>query len=497
MIQVIPVILCGGSGTRLWPLSRSGFPKQFLCLTGNESLFQQAASRLAALGNDRITVAAPYVVSNEEHRFLVLEQLREAGIALGAALLEPAGRNTAPALTLAALAALEEDNDPVLVVTPADQTVRDCSAFTQAMQRAIHQAAEGKIVILGITPDGPETGYGYIKTTGPAQHGVFEVERFVEKPDTATAQAYLDEGGYYWNAGMFVLKASVWLKALETFRPDIAQATQAAWANRSKDAQLSTLSDQHCFIRPGKAEFAAIPSESIDYAVMEPLTHPTPQAAERRVSIAMVPLNAGWNDLGAWDAVWNELAKDDAGNAHIGDVLTMNSRNTLVHASSRLVSLVGVENLVVIETADAVLVADKSHSQDVKHIVNSLNQQQREEHNLHRKVHRPWGWYDSVDDGERFKVKRIQVKPGASLSLQKHHHRAEHWIVVKGTAEIACGDKTIMLSENQSTYIPLGEIHRLSNLGTIPLEIIEVQSGSYLGEDDIVRIEDNYGRSGQ
>lgn len=543
MIQAIPVILCGGSGTRLWPLSRSGFPKQFLCLTGNESLFQQAASRLAALGNEQITVAAPYVVSNEEHRFLVLEQLREAGIGLGTALLEPVGRNTAPALTLAALAALEEGNDPVLVVTPADQTVRDCAAFTQAMQRAIHQAAEGKIVILGITPDRPETGYGYIKVLRAEDTGLsvpsmstlqssilspqsssLPVERFVEKPDAATAQTYLDEGGYYWNAGMFVLKASVWLKALETFRPDIAQATQAAWASRSKDAQLSTLSPQHCFIRPGKAEFAAIPSESIDYAVMEPLTHPSPLAgisasisapkhfplplkgeeqgksahmplAGDGVPIVMVPLDAGWNDLGAWDAVWNELAKDDAGNAHIGDVLTTGSRNTLVHASSRLVSLVGVENLVVIETADAVLVADKSRCQDVKHIVNSLNQQQREEHNLHRKVHRPWGWYDSIDDGHRFKVKRIQVKPGASLSLQKHHHRAEHWIVVKGTAEITCGDKTLMLSENQSTYIPLGEVHRLANPGTIPLEIIEVQSGSYLGEDDIVRFEDSYGRT--
>lgn len=482
MIQVTPVVLCGGSGTRLWPLSRAGFPKQFLCLTGDESLFQQAAKRLAALGNDNIHVSAPYIVSNEEHRFLASEQLRETGIELGAALLEPVGRNTAPALTLAALAAIENGDDPVLVVTPADQTVGNQSAFMQAMQQAIDEAATGSIVILGITPDRPETGYGYIKIhpiTQSAEPQTLVVERFVEKPDVATAQLYLNEGGYYWNAGMFVLKASAWLRALGQFRPDIAEATRQAWAKRTTDA---------AFIRPGKAEFTAIPSDSIDYAVME-------HCPGSEFAIKMVPLNAGWNDLGAWDAVWNVLPKDQAGNAHLGDVLTTDSRNTLVHATSRLVSLVGVENLVVIETPDAVLVADKSRSQDVKHIVNTLIQQKREEHTLHRKVHRPWGWYDSIDDGHRFKVKRIQVKPKASLSLQKHHHRAEHWVVVKGTAEITNGDKTILLTENQSTYIPLGETHRLANPGSIPLEIIEVQSGSYLGEDDIVRFEDHYGRS--
>ncbi|OGB75846.1 MAG: mannose-1-phosphate guanylyltransferase/mannose-6-phosphate isomerase, partial [Burkholderiales bacterium RIFOXYC12_FULL_60_6] len=297
--------------------------------------------------------------------------------------------------------------------------------------------------------------------------------------DAATAQNYLNEGGYYWNAGMFVLKASVWLKAVEGFCPDIAKTTRHAWEKRSTDA---------AFIRPGKTEFATIPAESIDYAVME-------HCPGSAFPITMVPLDAGWNDLGAWDAVWNVLPKDAAGNAHYGDVLVTDSHNTLVHATSRLVSLVGVEDVVVIETPDAVLVADKNRSQDVKRIVNALNQQQREEHNLHRKVHRPWGWYDSIDEGERFKVKRIQVKPGASLSLQKHHHRAEHWVVVKGTAEITNGDKTILLTENQSTYIPLGEIHRLANPGTLPLEIIEVQSGSYLGEDDINRFEDHYGRS--
>ncbi len=478
MIQVTPVILCGGSGTRLWPLSRTGFPKQFLCLTGNESLFQQAAQRLSKLGNAGIQVAAPLIVTGEDHRFLAAEQLRETGIELGRALLEPVGRNTAPALTLAALAAIEAGQDPILVVTPADQTVANPAAFTAAMQQAITEAATGSIVILGIQPDRPETGYGYIKTAvSPAP--TLAVERFVEKPDAATAQTYIAEGGYYWNAGMFVLKASVWLKALEHFRPDIAQATQHAWNNRTTDA---------AFIRPGKSEFTAIPSESVDYAVMEHCTG-------SNLPIKMVPLDAGWNDLGAWDAVWNVLPKDEAGNAHIGDVLTTDSRNTLVHATSRLVSLVGVENLVIIETPDAVLVADKSRSQDVKHIVNALNANGREEHTLHRKVHRPWGWYDSIDDGHRFKVKRIQVKPKASLSLQKHHHRAEHWIVVSGTAEITNGDKVLTLTENQSTYIPLGEVHRLANPGSIPLEIIEVQSGSYLGEDDIVRFEDTYGRS--
>ena len=480
MINVVPAILCGGSGTRLWPLSRTGFPKQFLCLTGHESLFQQAALRLAGLGNSQIQVAPPIIVTGEDHRFLAAEQLREICVELGCALLEPVGRNTAPALTLAALAAMKGERDPILVVTPADQTVTHAQAFTSAMQQAVAEAANGTIVILGVTPDRPETGYGYIQTK-PAElnAGAYEVGRFVEKPDANTAQAYLNEGGYYWNAGMFVLKASVWLKALEQFRSDILQATQTAWAERSTDNN---------FVRPGKGEFTAIPAESIDYAAME-------HCPGSSFPIKMVPLNAGWSDLGAWDAVWNVLPKDENGNAHQGDVLTTDSKNTLVHATSRLVSLVGVENLIVVETPDAVMVADRARSQDVKHIVTQLQKTTREEHALHRKVHRPWGWYDSIDEGGRFKVKRIQVKPKASLSLQKHHHRAEHWIVVTGTAEITNGDKVLTLTENQSTYIPLGEVHRLANPGTIPLEIIEVQSGSYLGEDDIVRFEDTYGRA--
>lgn len=477
-IDVQPVILCGGSGTRLWPLSRAGFPKQFLVLTGDESLFQMAARRLASLGSTDIALTAPLIVGNDEHRFMMQEQLREIGVEPAALLLEPAGRNTAPALTLAALAALDGDADPVLVVTPADQTVADTPAFTGALQQAIREAAGGAIAIVGIAPQRPETGYGYIRAGG-GQPGM-NVERFVEKPDLDTARQYLADGHYYWNAGIFVLRASVWMAALERFRPDIAKAATHAWAGRSTDAR---------FVRPDKAGFAAIPAESVDYAVME-------RCPGNGVDVRMVPLDAGWSDLGAWDSVWQALPKDAAGNACFGDTLVSDSRNTLVHAASRLVSVVGLDGVVVVETADAVLVTDRAHSQDVKNIVAALDAGQREEHSTHRKVHRPWGWYDSIDQGPRFKVKRIQVKPKASLSLQKHHHRAEHWVVVSGTAEITCGDKTILLTENQSTYIPLGETHRLTNPGKVPLEIIEVQSGAYLGEDDIVRFEDTYGRQG-
>jgi mannose-1-phosphate guanylyltransferase/mannose-6-phosphate isomerase len=369
------------------------------------------------------------------------------------------------------------------VVTPADQTVQNAAAFTVALQQSIRVASAGGIVILGITPDKPETGYGYIQREGsPGKNGEFEVAHFSEKPSLDVATAYLAGGEHAWNGGIFVLKASTWLKALKSFRPDVADAMDHAWTTKTHD---------HAFIRVDKEAFAKVPSESIDYAVME-------KCPGSAFPIHMVSLDAGWNDLGAWDAVW-QASQDDhqdaQGNVTQGDVLLADAHNTFVHASSRLVGAVGVHDLVIVETADAVLVADKAQAQNVKKLVQQLEKQKREELSLHRKVHRPWGWYDSIDEAESFKVKRIQVKPGASLSLQKHHHRAEHWIVVKGTAEVTCGDKVMLLEENQSTYIPLGEVHRLANPGTIPLEIIEVQSGGYLGEDDIVRFEDTYGRS--
>ncbi len=503
-LSIVPVILCGGSGTRLWPLSRAGFPKQFLALTGNQSLFQEAYSRLQGLANDEIEILKTLIVTNEEHRFLALDQLAELQNHADASyefLLEPSPRNTAPALTLAALDAIQAGTDPILVITPADQTIDDSVAFTKALQAAIRVAQDDAIVILGITPSKPETGYGYIQTEKKSANGSPAVAAFTEKPDLETANRYIASGGYYWNAGMFVLKASVWLKALHLFRDDIASAVELSWKQSRVDQLTQTISQQlgdHSsdsvmtksvrFIRPDPVLFAKVPSESIDYAVME-------HCPGSEIPLAMVPLDAGWNDLGAWDAVWQVAKQNDDGNASVGDVLTTNTKDTLVIANHRLVSTVGVENLIVVETADAVLVADKGKSQHVKEIVSQLEKAGREEKNLHRKVHRPWGWYDSVEEGERFKVKRIQVKPGASLSLQMHHHRAEHWIVVKGTAEITNGDQVITLTENQSTFIPQGQKHRLANPGSSPLEIIEVQSGSYLGEDDIVRFEDIYQRN--
>ena len=496
--NITPVILCGGSGTRLWPLSRAGFPKQFLSLSGEsggQSLFQEAIVRITSIGKStedhEIAVGPALVVTNEEHRFLALEQLRELKGVKSTLILEPVGRNTAPALTLAALYTQElqasngiNDEDPILVVSPADQTIQDASAFTKALQASIEVAKSGAIAILGITPIGPETGYGYIKCARVrGANGEFGVEQFTEKPDLKTAQSYLDNGGYFWNSGMFVLRASTWLAAIQVFRGDIKQASQKAWIGKSIDQAGETI-----FIRPDRLLFEAIPSESIDYAVIE-------KCPDSQFPIKMVELNAGWNDLGAWDAVWQVGLKDQDGNVVEGDVLVSGTHNSLIHAGSRLVSAVGVENLIIVETADAVLVADRANSQDVKNIVSTLELKNREEKSLHRKVARPWGWYDSIDEGEHFKVKRIQVKPGASLSLQMHHYRAEHWIVVKGTAQITNGDQVISLTENQSTYIPQGQKHRLANLGSTPLEIIEVQSGSYLGEDDIVRFEDTYGRS--
>ena len=490
-IDINPIVLCGGSGTRLWPLSRASFPKQFLVLSGDDSgksLFQQAIERINSIGDSELQISQTLVVTNEDHRFLVLDQLRELPNIHAALLLEPSGRNTAPALTLAALQAMTEKSDPILVITPADQTVKDSAAFTKALQESVKTVASDgdkkTIVILGITPTAPETGYGYIQRNdyvGP--FGEFSVNKFVEKPNLEIAKSYLDDGHYFWNSGMFVLHASTWLAALKEYRLDIFTATNKSWEAKTID-QAGAVS----FIRPDKALFSAIPSESIDYAVIE-------RCPGSQFSVKMVELNAGWNDLGAWDAVWQVGRQDEQGNVIVGDAMLSNSRNSLVHASSRLVSAVGVDNLIIVETADAVLVADRANSQDVKNIVLYLESQNREEKNLHRKVSRPWGWYDSVDEGERFKVKRIQVKPGASLSLQMHHHRAEHWIVVKGIAEITNGDQVITLHENQSTYIPQGQTHRLANPGAESLEIIEVQSGSYLGEDDIVRFEDSYGRS--
>lgn len=507
---VQPVILAGGSGSRLWPLSRAGYPKQFLVLHGRDSLLQQAARRLAAIGGEGEATAvnvgapgavaegasavepdggplkpgappgplrAPIVVGNEAHRFMILDQLREVDCLPSAVLLEPEGRNTAPAVTLAALQATLDGGDPVLVVTPADQTVTDAGAFTAALRRAVGQATQGAVVILGITADRPETGYGYIQAGAP-QGEAHAVIRFVEKPDAATAAAYLAEGGYSWNGGIFVLRARTWLAALERFRPDILAATRRAFEARREDAT---------FVRPEAAAFATVPAESVDYAVLE-------KCPGGGIDIRVVPLDAGWSDLGAWDAVWQVGARDAQGNATVGDVLLHDSQDTLVHATHRLVGVIGLRDVVVVETPDAVLVSDRSRSQEVKLIVQTLQRQHREEHVLHRKVHRPWGWYDSIDVGERFQVKRIGVKPGASLSLQMHHHRAEHWIVVRGTAEVTCGERKILLTENQSTYIPLGERHRLANPGKVWLEIIEVQSGSYLGEDDIVRFEDTFGR---
>jgi mannose-1-phosphate guanylyltransferase/mannose-6-phosphate isomerase len=489
---VTPVILCGGSGTRLWPLSRSRFPKQFLALSGegsNQSLFQQAISRINAIRSAQIDLTPTLVVTNEEHRFLALDQLNEIKGIEAILLLEPVGRNTAPALSLAALQALDhgiEDLDPILVITPADQTIKNQAAFVKALQDSVAVVSEDQskktIAILGITPTAPETGYGYIqRNSAKGKNNEFDVAQFVEKPDAKTAQAYLADGSYLWNSGMFVLRASTWLTALAQYRFDIAQATEAAWKKKAIDQ-----SGEVTFVRPDKALFTAVSSESIDYAVIEKCTTGT-------FSVKVVELDAGWNDLGAWDAVWQVGKQDAEGNVTSGDVLLTNTRNSFAHASSRLVSAVGVENLIIVETADAVLVADRKYSQDVKSIVSQLESQQREEKNLHRKVARSWGWYDSVDEGERFKVKRIQVNPGASLSLQMHRHRAEHWVVVKGVAEITNGDKVISLTENQSTYIPQGQIHRLANPGKTPLEIIEVQTGGYLGEDDIVRFDDAFG----
>ena len=472
-----PVILCGGSGTRLWPLSRERYPKQLLPLDGEKTLLQDTALRAGAPG---LTIAAPLVVCNEEYRFLTAEQLRQIGVQPASLLLEPVGRNTAPALALAAIAA--GSADPVLLVMPSDHVIRDTAAFRDAVALGAAQAAMGAVVTFGITPDKPETGYGYIKTgAGLPGSPARALDRFVEKPDAPTAQSYLDSGDYLWNAGIFMLKASVALDLLKRFRPDIESACRAAYTAGTAD---------HDFYRVDRAAFAACPSDSIDYAIMEPLAAGTPRVAPAVV----VPLDAGWSDVGAWDALWQVAAKDDHGNVARGDVILLDTEDSLVFAETRMVSCLGLKDMVVVETSDAVMIAAKDRTQDVKRIVAELKTRKRPEAENHRKVYRPWGYYDSIDAGPRFQVKRIVVNPGASLSLQMHHHRAEHWIVVSGTARVTCGDDVLLLSENQSTYIPLGTRHRLENPGKLPLEMIEVQSGSYLGEDDIVRFEDTYGR---
>jgi len=480
-LSFVPVVLCGGSGTRLWPLSRNGFPKQFLVLHGNQSLFQMALTRLAGLAGDGFLGADPLVITNEAHRFLAADQLREvARYDQARLLLEPEGRNTAPAITLAALAAMAQGQDPVLVVSPADQVVTDVAAYTTALRRAITCAANGSLTILGVPPTHPETGFGYIDSgSAPEAAQSHAVKAFKEKPDAATAAEYLAAGHYFWNSGMFVVKASVWLAAIEAFNPTVCHTVTSSWANARVDDH---------FVRPNPEQFVMAPSISADYAVLE-------NCPGSDFGIEVVPLDAGWSDLGAWDAVWQLADKDEHGNATLGDTITVDTSDTLIHATHRLVGTVGVQDLVVVETADAVLIGKRSESQRVKEIVQTIASREREEHLLHRKVHRPWGWYDSIDEGEHFKVKRIMVKPGASLSLQKHHHRAEHWIVVCGHGEVTCDDKVITLGPNQSTYIPQGAIHRLANRTNEPLELIEVQSGTYLGEDDIVRFEDHYGRA--
>ncbi len=472
--MILPVVLSGGAGTRLWPLSRELYPKQLLPLTGDKTMLQDTVSRLSGIDG----LGSPLIVCNDAHRFMVAEQLRQLEVMPASIILEPCGRNTAPAVAIAALAALRIDDDPLLLILPADHLIRDVPAFQQTVAAGRAHAEMGKLVTFGIVPDAPETGYGYIKATvgnPDDSKPAYPVEEFVEKPDLKTAQAYLDAGCYYWNSGMFMFKASRYLEELKKFRPDIHAACQTAFASLTSDLDFQRLAE---------ADFAACPSDSIDYAVME-----------KTADAVVLPMSAGWNDVGSWSALWEVHPQDKDGNVTVGDVLTTGTRNSYLHASRRMIAAVGVDNLVVVETADAVLVAQRDKVQDVKNIVQQLKNQQREEALLHRRVNRPWGAYEGIDVGERFQVKRITVKPGGRLSLQKHHHRAEHWTVVKGTAQVTCGEQTFLLGENQSTYIPLGETHRLENPGQIPVELIEVQSGSYLGEDDIVRLEDVYGRN--
>jgi mannose-1-phosphate guanylyltransferase/mannose-6-phosphate isomerase len=464
--MIFSVILSGGSGARLWPLSREFYPKQLLRLTGDRTLLQQTALRTAGMEE---VAAAPLLVCNEEHRFLVAEQVRELGHTPTEIILEPTGRNTAPAITLAALSLERGNPESLMLVMPADHVIRDLDSFQRATRSGIELARAGALVTFGIVPTAPETGYGYI-CRGEGNR----VARFVEKPDIETAQGYLRSGKYLWNSGIFLMRVSVWLEEIARYRPDILHACRSAWDNGARDAD---------FYRVDTSAFNACPSDSIDYAVME--------KTDRAM---VVPLDAGWSDVGAWSSLWNVSARDDAGNVSQGDVLSHGTRNTLVIAQHRLVATVGIDDMIVVETPDAVLVAHKDRAQEVREIVDRLKRDKRSEYKIHRRVYRPWGSYEGLDVGARFQVKRLVVKPGASLSLQLHHHRAEHWVVVKGTARVTRDGDVLLLSENESTFIPIGMKHRLENPGAIPLEIIEVQSGAYLGEDDIVRFDDAYNR---
>ena len=491
-----PIILCGGSGSRLWPLSREQYPKQLLNIFGDKTLLQSTALRLNRLHHlplsNRFILAEPLLVGNEEYRFLLAQQMKDVGFEHSKILLEPCGRNTAPALTLAALTAKDaanpagEKNDPILVVMPSDHLILDESSFCQAIGEAALLAEKGALVTFGISPTNPETGYGYIQmadaTAEKSESLAKKVTQFVEKPDLETAKAYVESGLFLWNSGIFVFRTSVWLAKISEFRADIFKAIHLAYIGQEEDKD---------FIRPNKMAFETSPSDSIDYAVMEKLASATCNTGE----VLVIPLKAGWSDIGAWDALWEIGTKDSNANVLQGDILAVNTHNTLAISQDRLIVCVGLDNLVVIDTPDALLVADKKNVQQVKEVVAELKLKDRKEIDSHRKVHRPWGWYDRIDLGSRFQVKRIVVKPGAAISFQMHHHRAEHWIVVSGTAKITKGKDVFLVSENESTFIPLGVKHRLENPGQMPLEIIEVQSGSYLGEDDIVRFDDNYGRN--
>ncbi len=484
---VQPVILSGGSGTRLWPLSREYYPKQLLALTSDLTLLQETVLRLHktessnGIQEEGLSITKPIIVCNEEHRFLVAEQLRQLDKSAASIILEPVGRNTAPALTLAALDNDSKGLDPVLLVMPADHVIRDKAAFHQAVTKGAELASKGYLVTFGIIPTSPETGYGYIKK-GAVEQSSYEIDCFVEKPDKETAEAYINSGEYLWNSGMFMMRASCWINAIKEQQPDIFSACQKAYEQGSVDGD---------FYRVDQSVFEDCPDDSIDYAVMEKITA---NCALSKLHSCVIPLDVGWSDVGAWSAIWDVSVRNEQGNVLKGHVYTHNTNNSLVLADDRLVSVVGMEDVIVIESSDAVMVVHKSCAQDVKHIVNQLKKEKRAELKSHRRVPRPWGTYEGIDAGDRFQVKRIVVNPGETLSLQKHHHRAEHWIVVKGTANVTCGDKTFLLTENQSTYIPIGEVHRLENPGIVPLELIEVQSGAYLGEDDIVRFEDVYGR---